>query len=65
MEKIINKPNKTNIIYADLSYKIMGAIFEAHKELGPGFIESIYEKALIEELSKRGVKYPAAELRGI
>ena len=70
MEKIINKPNKTNdsewneyfmtnstnIIYSDLSYEIMGTIFEVHKELGPGFIESIYEKALIEELSKRGIK---------
>jgi GxxExxY protein len=48
--------NKTNIIYPDLSYEIMGAIFEVHKELGPGFLESIYEKALIEELSSRGNK---------
>ena len=46
----------TNIIYPDLSYKIMGAIFEIHKELGPGFLESIYEKALIEELTSRGMK---------
>jgi hypothetical protein len=36
----------SNIIYPDLSYKIMGAIFEVHKALGPGFLESIYEKAL-------------------
>jgi len=48
--------NKSNIIYPDLSYKIMGAIFEVHKELGPGFLEAIYEKALIEELSSRGMK---------
>jgi GxxExxY protein len=34
----------------------MGAIFEVQKEFGPGFIESIYEKALIEELTKRGIK---------
>jgi GxxExxY protein len=34
----------------------MGAIFEVHKELGPGFLESIYEKALIEEFKKRGMK---------
>ena len=46
----------TNIIYPDLSYKIMGAIFEIHKELGPGFLESIYEKALIEELTSQGMK---------
>jgi GxxExxY protein len=48
--------NETNIIYPDLSYKIMGVIFEVHKELGPGFLESIYEKALIDELSNRGMK---------
>ncbi len=48
--------NKTNIIYPDLSYKIMGAIFEVHSELGPGFLESVYEKALIEELSNRGLE---------
>ncbi len=34
----------------------MGAIFEVHKELGPGFLEKTYEKALIAELSTRGMK---------
>jgi GxxExxY protein len=48
--------NKTNIIYPELSYKIMGAIFEVHNELGPGFLESVYEKALIGELSNKGLK---------
>ncbi len=47
--------NDASIIYPDLSYKIMGAIFEVHKELGPGFLESIYEKALIEELMNGGI----------
>ncbi len=49
-------PNKTNIIYPDLSYKIMGGIFEVHKELGPGFLESVYEKALVRELLSKGLK---------
>ena len=48
--------NNTNIIYRDLSYQIMGAIFEVHKELGPGFVESVYEKALIEEFAKKAIK---------
>jgi len=48
--------NSTNIIYRDLSYQIMGGIFEVHKELGPGFLESVYEKALIEEFTKKAMK---------
>ena len=48
--------NNTNIIYSDLSYEVMGAIFEVHKELGPGFLESVYEKALLLELTNRGMK---------
>ncbi len=48
--------NNTNILYRDLSYQIMGAIFEVHKELGPGFLESVYEKALLLELTNRGMK---------
>ena len=47
--------NHTNIIYRDLSYQIMAAIFEVHKELGPGFLEAVYEKALLLELTSRGM----------
>jgi len=48
--------NSINIIYRDLSYQIMAAVSEVHKVLGPGFLESIYEKALIKELESRGIK---------
>ena len=54
--------NSANIIYRDLSYQIMGVLSEVHKELGPGFLESVYEKALIEEFTKKAVKVETQRL---
>ncbi len=39
----------------ELSYKIRGAIFSVHKELGPGLLESVYEAALAYELLSIGL----------
>ena len=40
----------------DLTYQINGAIYEVNKELGPGFLEKVYENALLIELHARGLK---------
>ncbi len=40
-------------LYEDLTHKIIGAAFEVYKELGYGFLEKIYERALIHELKSR------------
>jgi GxxExxY protein len=40
----------------DITYAINGAIFEVNKILGPGFLEKVYENALLYELKNRGVK---------
>jgi GxxExxY protein len=50
MTKLISKKSIN-----DLSYQIIGAAIEVHKILGPGLLESNYEKALIHELSLRGL----------
>ena len=42
------------IIEKELSYQIMKAAYEVHNELGPGFLESIYEDALAIELRAQG-----------
>jgi GxxExxY protein len=39
----------------DLSYRVVGAAIEVHKTLGPGLLESVYEKCLLQELSLRGI----------
>jgi GxxExxY protein len=40
----------------DITYAINGAVFEVNRILGPGFLEKVYEKALLIELKKRGLK---------
>jgi len=39
----------------DLTYKINGAIFEVNKVLGPGFMEKVYENALLVEFRNIGL----------
>lgn len=40
----------------DLTFKIRGAAFIVHNELGPGLLESVYEAALAFELINLGLK---------
>ena len=40
----------------DLSYTIIGAIYDVYNKLGPGLLESVYEAALAYELKKRDLK---------
>ncbi len=39
----------------ELSEKVIGAIFEVSNTLGAGFLEKVYERALLRELEIRGV----------
>ena len=44
--------------YVDgLVYKIIGCAIEVHKTLGPGLLESVYEKCFVHELSVRRIQY--------
>jgi GxxExxY protein len=40
----------------ELSEKVIGAIFEVSNTLGAGFLEKVYERALLRELGLLGVK---------
>ncbi|SHJ56762.1 GxxExxY protein [Malonomonas rubra DSM 5091] len=40
----------------DITYRINGAIYEVNRVLGHGFLEKVYEKALLHELRECGLK---------
>ncbi len=44
------------IYYKELSEKIIGMAIEVHKELGNGFLEKVYENALMFELKQNQTK---------
>ncbi|MBL7740497.1 MAG: GxxExxY protein [Chitinophagaceae bacterium] len=41
----------------ELTYKVIGCAIEVHKHLGPGLLESVYEKCFVRELELRGIRY--------
>ena len=50
---MINK----NYKYSELTGKIIGCAMEVHKELGNGFQEVIYQRALAIELRQQGISF--------
>ncbi len=45
------------LIYKDEVYSIMGAAMDVHRELGSGFLESVYQEAMETELLSRKIQF--------
>lgn len=41
----------------ELSYEVLGSAIEVHRTLGPGLIESVYEKCMLHEMGLRGIGF--------
>ncbi len=41
----------------NLTEKVIGCAIEVHRVLGPGLLESTYERCLMKELSEAGIKF--------
>ncbi len=52
----------SELILADLTYKIIGACFEVHKQLGCGFLEPVYQEALELEFLEQGILFQREQL---
>lgn len=44
------------LLFKDLSYKIVGLAMQVHNELGYGFLEKVYENALMVLFAEHGIR---------
>lgn len=51
-----------DLMLRDEVYAVIGAAIEVHRQLGPGFLEAVYQEALERELSERSISYRSQEL---
>jgi GxxExxY protein len=56
MHRIALGVSSLGMLHEQITEKIIGASFEVINELGFGFVESVYEKALIIQLSELGLR---------
>jgi GxxExxY protein len=50
----IDEPGENKLVHEETTKKIIGAAFEVHDQLGYGFLERVYQRALQVELLRRG-----------
>lgn len=55
--KKITSRKKIDLIYPELSYKIIGAVFSVFNEMGYGYQEKYYQKAIAKTLSLLKIPY--------
>ena len=48
-----------DLIYPELSYELVGILFEVSKNLGSEHLEKHYQRALIDEFTKRKIEFKA------
>ena len=56
-DKIAQMSTDSNGLYKDLTYKVIGALYEVHNELGPVHKENIYHRAIAIELQSKKISF--------
>ena len=48
---------RQDLIYPELSYRILGCAFKVHNELGGGLKEDVYQAALAKEFQEQSIQF--------
>ncbi|KFI21393.1 GxxExxY protein [Nitrosococcus oceani] len=59
MEPRKTRNTQKELMYERESYAIRGAVFEVYREMGCGFLESVYQECLAREFSRKRIAYIA------
>lgn len=54
MQKLLKR---NDLIYPELSYEIIGSLFNVYKEIGSGHRENYYQRAIAVELKNKKIKF--------
>jgi len=54
MSKILKRKD---LVYPELSYQIIGILFEVYNQLGPGYSEKYYQKGISNELKRCKISF--------
>lgn len=52
-----SSPEKKKLLYPELSYEVVGALYDTFKELGPGLPEKYYYSMVARKMQDRGLQY--------
>src|SRR4051812_21602071 len=53
----MNDLKRKDIIHPELSYKLVGVLYNVHKQMGYGFLERYYQKAIAVELKNNNINF--------
>lgn len=53
----LSSTHEDEFLHGDVTERIIGVAIEVHRNLGPGFLESLYESAFAIEMTRRGMSF--------
>ncbi len=57
----IHKKKDKNLLFGEECYAIQGAVFEVYREMGCGFLESVYQECLEREFRRKDISFVAQQ----